>query len=68
MLELADKGQAMQLLNAEKTTEAIGEDKAWNYFRDLICGLDYRKCSSLGVTAVVHAQNIVHRDIKPGIH
>ena len=47
--------------------EPLPTDTAWNYFRDLIHGLNY--CMSVVcihvLIFVVHVQNIIHRDIKP---
>jgi hypothetical protein len=40
VLELAERGQAMKLVDSEKA-EPIPLDTAWKYFRDLINGLDY---------------------------
>ncbi|XP_048522106.1 probable serine/threonine-protein kinase DDB_G0279405 [Dendroctonus ponderosae] len=48
--ELLDRGQVLEV----PTEQPLDEEKAWNYFRDVVLGIEY-----------LHFQRIIHRDIKP---
>ncbi|XP_076257097.1 calcium/calmodulin-dependent protein kinase kinase 1-like isoform X6 [Rhynchophorus ferrugineus] len=48
--ELLDRGQVLEV----PTDNPLDEEKSWNYFRDVILGIEY-----------LHFQRIIHRDIKP---
>lgn len=48
--ELLDRGQVLEV----PTDQPLDEEKAWNYFRDVVLGIEY-----------LHFQRIIHRDIKP---
>ncbi|XP_052799906.1 calcium/calmodulin-dependent protein kinase kinase 1-like isoform X2 [Mya arenaria] len=48
--ELVEKGEVMEV----PTSKTLSEERAWNYFRDIVLGIEY-----------LHYQKIIHRDIKP---
>ncbi|KAL1110288.1 hypothetical protein AAG570_008365, partial [Ranatra chinensis] len=50
VFELLERGEVLQL----PTDNPLTESQAWQYFRDVILGLEY-----------LHFQRIIHRDIKP---
>ncbi|CAA9995334.1 unnamed protein product [Nesidiocoris tenuis] len=50
VFELVKRGEVLHL----PTDTPLSEDKAWEYFRDVVLGLEY-----------LHFQRIIHRDIKP---
>lgn len=50
VFEYVEKGSILDI----PTDKPLGEETAWAYFRDTLCGLEY-----------LHYQKIVHRDIKP---
>lgn len=41
VFELLERGEVMQI----PTDEPLSEDQAWHYFRDVVLGLEYRKCN-----------------------
>ncbi|XP_073999729.1 calcium/calmodulin-dependent protein kinase kinase 2-like isoform X2 [Rhodnius prolixus] len=50
VFELVKRGEVLHL----PTKSPLTEQKAWEYFRDVVLGLEY-----------LHFQRIIHRDIKP---
>lgn len=52
-------------IGLEKKAPPYFPDQARNIFRDLVLGIEYRECSLISSLRIVHAQGIVHRDIKP---
>ncbi|ELU01796.1 hypothetical protein CAPTEDRAFT_120696 [Capitella teleta] len=50
VFELVDRGAVMEV----PTENPVQEETAWNYFRDIVLGIEY-----------LHFQKIIHRDIKP---
>lgn len=77
VFEFVEKGSILEI----PTDKPLDEDTAWSYFRDTLCGLEYREFlvvwdekETLDVLVTdktnmsffaVHYQKIVHRDIKP---
>ncbi|KAI0480444.1 Pkinase-domain-containing protein [Xylariaceae sp. FL0804] len=53
VLEMCRKGPVMKV-NLEEQADPYDDEHCWTWFRDLILGIEY-----------LHAQGIVHRDIKP---
>ncbi|KAF6217172.1 hypothetical protein GE061_001526 [Apolygus lucorum] len=50
VFELVTRGEVLHL----PTDSPLSEEQAWEYFRDVVLGLEY-----------LHFQRIIHRDIKP---
>lgn len=43
VFELVEKGSVMEL----PCDQPLSEEEAWKYFRDLVLGVEYRKCKIL---------------------
>lgn len=69
VMEMCKKGVVMQV-GLEERADPYTEEQSRCWFRDMILGLEYRTSGSApglacANAALVHAQGIIHRDIKP---
>lgn len=66
VLEMCKKGVVMKVGLGERS-DPYDMERCRLWFRDMILGVEYRSFLSLDapLTVTVHAQGIIHRDIKP---
>ena len=69
VLEMCKKGVVMKVGLGE-LADPYESERCRHWFRDLMLGIEYRMCFDIccertKLTLVVHAQGVVHRDIKP---
>lgn len=70
VLEMCKRGVIMHV-NMEERADPYDEQHCRMWFRDLILGIEYRRsfceesCTPINFLGLVHAQGVVHRDIKP---
>lgn len=70
VMEMCKKGVVMQV-GLEERADPYTEEQSRCWFRDMILGLEYRtSCARIDdncklTSRLVHAQGIIHRDIKP---
>jgi [calcium/calmodulin-dependent protein kinase] kinase len=71
VMELCKKGVVMQV-GLDERADPYSEEQCRCWFRDMILGIEYRMflamwalCTPTLTSSAVHAQGIIHRDIKP---